>query len=81
MRDGAGAGECPSGAGTQVRDDLLIKICGITNEPDALLAVGLGADAVGFVLAPSPRQIAPSVAGDIVKRLPHDVLTVGVFRD
>ncbi len=64
-----------------MRDDLLIKICGITNEPDALLAVGLGADAVGFVLAPSPRQIAPSVASDIVKRLPRDVLTVGVFRD
>lgn len=61
--------------------DLIVKICGITNEADALLAVGLGADAVGFVLAPSPRQIAPSVAGDIVKRLPHDVLTVGVFRD
>ncbi|HVC14609.1 MAG TPA: phosphoribosylanthranilate isomerase [Acidimicrobiales bacterium] len=60
---------------------LIVKICGMTNEADALLAVGLGADAVGFILAPSPRQIAPSVAGDIVKRLPHDVLTVGVFRD
>jgi phosphoribosylanthranilate isomerase len=64
-----------------VRDDLLIKICGITNEPDALLAVGLGADALGFVLAPSPRQVPPSLAADIVKRLPHGVLTVGVFRD
>ncbi len=64
-----------------MRDDLLIKICGITNEPDALLAVGLGADALGFILAPSPRQVAPSAASDIVKRLPHDVLTVGVFRD
>lgn len=61
--------------------DILVKICGVTNEADALLAVGLGADAVGFVLAPSPRQIAASLAGDIVKRLPHDVLTVGVFRD
>jgi phosphoribosylanthranilate isomerase len=64
-----------------VHEDFLIKICGVTNEPDALLAVGLGADAIGFVLAPSPRQIAASVAADIVKRLPHDVLTVGVFRD
>ncbi|MGH8989342.1 MAG: phosphoribosylanthranilate isomerase [Acidimicrobiales bacterium] len=64
-----------------MRDDLLIKICGITNEADALLAVGLGADALGFVLAPSPRQIAPSLAGDVVKRIPHGVLTVGVFRD
>lgn len=62
-------------------DDLLVKICGITSEADALLTVGLGADAVGFVLAPSPRQISPAAAADILKRLPHDVLTVGVFRD
>lgn len=62
-------------------DDLVVKICGVTSEPDALLAIGLGADAVGFILAPSPRQVAPAAAGDIVKRLPHDVLTVGVFRD
>jgi phosphoribosylanthranilate isomerase len=60
---------------------LLVKICGVTNEADALLAVGLGADAVGFIFAPSPRQVTPAVAGDIVKRLPHGVLTVGVFRD
>ena len=64
-----------------MHEDVLVKICGVTNEPDALLAVGLGADAIGFILAPSPRQIAASVAADIVKRLPHDVLTVGVFRD
>jgi phosphoribosylanthranilate isomerase len=64
-----------------VNGDLVVKICGITTEADALLAVGLGADAVGFVLAPSPRQLAPGAVADIVKRLPHDVLTVGVFRD
>lgn len=64
-----------------MNEDLVVKICGITSEADALLAVGLGADAVGFVLAPSPRQVAPALAADIVKRLPHDVLTVGVFRD
>ncbi|HEX4081967.1 MAG TPA: phosphoribosylanthranilate isomerase, partial [Acidimicrobiales bacterium] len=58
-----------------------VKICGITSEADALLAVGLGADALGFIFAPSPRQVAPAVVGDIVKRLPHGVLTVGVFRD
>lgn len=62
-------------------DDLVVKICGVTTEADALLAVGLGADAIGFVFAPSPRQIAPAAVADIVKRLPRDVLTVGVFRD
>lgn len=62
-------------------DGLLVKICGITTEADALLAVGLGADAVGFVFAPSPRQVTPAAVADIVKRLPHGVLTVGVFRD
>jgi len=62
-------------------DELFVKICGITSEADALLAVGLGASAVGFVFAPSPRQMAPSAVADIVKRLPHETVTVGVFRD
>jgi len=58
-----------------------VKICGITTEEDALLAVGLGASALGFILAPSPRQLAASRVADIVKRLPSDVLSIGVFRD
>lgn len=58
-----------------------MKICGITREDDALLAVAMGADAVGFVFAPSKRQIAPGVARDIARRLPPEILTVGVFRD
>jgi phosphoribosylanthranilate isomerase len=41
----------------------------------------MGADAVGFIFAPSSRQIAPVKAGDIVKRLPPEILTIGVFRD
>ncbi len=60
---------------------VVVKICGITSEADALVAVGLGADALGFVFAPSPRQMSPGAVADIVKRLPEDVLTVGVFRD
>jgi phosphoribosylanthranilate isomerase len=58
-----------------------VKICGTTSEEDALLAVAMGADAVGFIFAPSPRQIAPQVASDIVNRLPPEIDTVGVFRD
>ena len=60
---------------------MFVKICGTTSEDDALLAVAMGADAVGFVFAPSPRQVLPGVAADIVKRLPPEILTVGVFRD
>jgi len=61
---------------------VLIKICGTTSEDDALLAVAMGANAVGFVFAPSPRQISAQRVSDIVKRLPReDVLAVGVFRD
>jgi len=58
-----------------------VKICGVTTEEDALLAVGLGASAVGFVLAPSPRQLAAGKVGDIVKRLPQGTVSIGVFRD
>lgn len=61
---------------------VFVKICGITTEEDALLAVAMGADAIGFVFAPgSPRQVTPSAVRDIVKRLPADTMTIGVFRD
>ncbi|HJM27866.1 MAG: phosphoribosylanthranilate isomerase [Acidimicrobiales bacterium] len=60
---------------------MFVKICGITNEEDALLSVAVGADAVGFVFAPSQRKIAVSRVADIVRRLPPDVMTVGVFKD
>ena len=60
---------------------MFVKICGITSEDDALLAVAMGADAVGFVFAPSPRQIAPQSVYDITRRLPPEILTVGVFKD
>ena len=53
----------------------------MTSEEDALLATAMGADAVGFVFAPSERQISPDIARDIAKRLPPEVITVGVFRD
>lgn len=60
---------------------MFVKICGITNEDDALFAVAMGADAVGFVFAPSPRQVAAQQVYDITRRLPPEILTVGVFRD
>lgn len=61
---------------------MFVKICGVTTEEDALLAVAMGADAIGFNFVPSsPRFIAASRAADIAKRLPPEILTVGVFRD
>jgi phosphoribosylanthranilate isomerase len=62
---------------------VFVKVCGITTEEDGLLAVAMGADALGFVFAPgSPRQLRPSTARDIVSHLPvGEVLTIGVFRD
>lgn len=61
---------------------MFIKICGITREEDALLAVALGADALGFnFVQGSKRQIAVDRARDIVRRLPPETMTVGIFRD
>ena len=58
---------------------MFVKVCGITTEEDALLAIGMGADALGFNFVPgSSRQIRPAVARDIVRRLPGGVLTVGL---
>jgi len=60
---------------------VLVKICGITSEADALLAAAMGADAVGFVFAPSPRQVSAQAVRRIVDRVPKEILTVGVFRN
>ncbi len=57
-----------------------IKICGITNQIDALQAVNAGADALGFVFyRKSPRNVSLNVVKSIVADLPPFVLPVGVF--
>jgi len=58
-----------------------VKICGIRSLQDALWAVNAGAWAVGFVFAPSRRQITAEQAGKIIRGLPPSVHKVGVFVD
>ena len=58
---------------------MFIKICANTNLSDAQLAVDLGADAVGFVFAPSKRQVTAELVADITPELPASVEKVGVF--
>lgn len=56
-----------------------IKICGTTNLDDAQAAVEVGAEALGFVFAPSPRRISPREAARIIAALPPAVEKIGVF--
>lgn len=56
------------------------KICGITRVDDAILAVNLGADAIGLVFfSGSKRCVLPSQAREIVRALPPFVSAVGLF--
>jgi len=57
-----------------------VKICGMTNLEDALVAVDAGADAVGFVFyEKSPRCVTVETAREIVEKLPGRVDKIGVF--
>ncbi|HVZ84516.1 MAG TPA: phosphoribosylanthranilate isomerase [Terracidiphilus sp.] len=60
---------------------LWIKICGNTNLADAQLAAEAGADAVGFVFAPSPRRVTAEQVAAITPHLPAQIEKIGVFVD
>lgn len=56
-----------------------VKICGIMTKQDALFASQMGADFIGFVFAPSKRQITPSIAQEIAAVIPKTTKIVGIF--
>jgi len=64
------------------RDRVRVKICGITNEPDALAAIEAGADALGFNLVrQSKRYIDIETAAGWIDKLPREILKVAVLAD
>lgn len=58
---------------------LWVKICGNTSLADARLAAEAGADAVGFVFAPSPRRVTLAGVAKIAPSLPENIEKIGVF--
>jgi phosphoribosylanthranilate isomerase len=56
-----------------------VKICGIRNWEEAKVAADSGADALGFIFAPSPRSVSPETAREIILKLPPFLTIVGVF--
>jgi phosphoribosylanthranilate isomerase len=60
---------------------LWVKICANTSLEDARLAIEAGADAVGFVFAPSPRQVTAAQVAGIIPHLDPAVEKIGVFVD
>jgi phosphoribosylanthranilate isomerase len=58
----------------------LVKICGISNLEDAIVAAEAGADMLGFnFYNRSPRYIKPADAASIIQKIPSSILSVGVF--
>ena len=60
---------------------LWVKICGNTSLEDALVAAEAGADAAGFVFAPSPRRVTVEQVAALVPALPGTIEKIGVFVD
>lgn len=59
---------------------MFVKVCGLSTPESVLSAVESGADAVGFVLTPSPREVTPARARELLVHVPDGVAAVGVFR-
>lgn len=56
-----------------------VKICGLMEKEHVEVAVQAGADAIGFVFAPSKRKITIDKARELAKGIPPEVWKIGVF--
>lgn len=63
-----------------VTETLWIKICGLTTAAGIAAAVAAGADAVGFVFAPSKRQVNPQRAAQLGRSVPSHVVRIAVMQ-
>ena len=59
---------------------VFVKICGVMTAAAVQAAVEAGADAIGFVFAPSPRRVIPEDAADLAARVPPGLVRVAVMR-
>ena len=57
-----------------------VKICGVTNGEAVAAAVEAGADAVGFVFAPSPRRVNAELAASLAAAVPAGIKKVAVMQ-
>ncbi len=59
---------------------MFVKVCGLSTPESVRAAVAAGADAVGFVLTRSPREVTPALARELLADVPDGIAAVGVFR-
>lgn len=60
---------------------MFVKVCGLSTTESVEAAVAAGADALGFVLTSSPREVSTDTARTLLDVVPPEVAAVGVFRD
>jgi phosphoribosylanthranilate isomerase len=64
----------------QEEPGMFVKVCGLSTPESVQEAAGAGADAVGFVLTKSPREVTPELARELLAHVPAGIAAVGVFR-